>query len=292
MYFDFNYILNQLGSVGIADVFDIIIVAFVFYYLFKFVRERRAGKLAIGVLFLIVMLFISELANMRATYFILKNVVNVGLIALLIVFQPELRSMLEKMGSEPLKGFRGKLNNSAVTEYRAAIGELTAAVDRLSESKTGARIVIEGSTKLGDVIKTGTVVDAQISSFLIGNIFFNKAPLHDGAVIIRGLRILAAGCFLPLSTNPDIIKDLGTRHRAGIGISENSDATVIIVSEETGTVSIAENGELKRGFTGAELEKYLQALLIDPKIKKSFKQRFFSLRDPEQDDEEEGGFDA
>ena len=272
MYFDFNYILNQLGSVGIADVFDIIIVAFVFYYLFKFVRERRAGKLAIGVLFLIVMLFISELANMRATYFILKNVVNVGLIALLIVFQPELRSMLEKMGSEPLKGFRGKLNNSAVSEYRAAIGELTAAVDRLSESKTGALIVIEGSTKLGDVIKTGTVVDAQISSFLIGNIFFNKAPLHDGAVIIRGLRILAAGCFLPLSTNPDIIKDLGTRHRAGIGISEN--------------------GELKRGFTGEELEKYLQALLIDPKIKKSFKQRFFSLRDPEQDDEEEGGFDA
>ena len=291
MYFDFNYILNQLGSVGIADVFDIIIVAFVFYYLFKFVRERRAGKLAIGVLFLIVMLFISEFANMRATYFILKNVVNVGLIALLIVFQPELRSMLEKMGSEPLKGFRGKLNDSAVAEYRSAISELAAGVDRLSESRTGALIVIEGTTRLGDVIKTGTVIDAQLSSFLLGNIFFNKAPLHDGAVIIRGIRILAAGCFLPLSTNPDIIKDLGTRHRAGIGISENSDATVIIVSEETGTVSIASNGELKRGFTGDELEKHLQKLLIEPKLKKSFRQRFFNFGNSDRDDDGEGGFD-
>lgn len=291
MYFDFNYILNQLGSVGIADVFDIIIVAFVFYYLFRFVRERRAGKLAIGVLLILVMLFISELANMRATYFILKNVVNVGLIALLIVFQPELRSMLEKMGSEPLKGFRSKLDNSAVKEYRTAIGELTAAVERLSESKTGALIVIEGTTKLGDVIKTGTVIDAQISSFLLGNIFYDKAPLHDGAVIIRGLRILAAGCFLPLSTNPDIIKDLGTRHRAGIGISENSDATIIIVSEETGTVSVAANGELKRGFSGEELEKYLNALLIDPYIKKSFGRRYFNFRNSDRDDDGEGGFD-
>ena len=291
MFFDFNYILNQLGSVGIADVFDIIIVAFVFYYLFRFVRERRAGKLAMGVFLILVMLFISELANMRATYFILKNVVNVGLIALLIVFQPELRSMLEKMGSEPLKGFRGKLDTSAVKQYRTAVSELTVAVDRLSESKTGALIVIEGTTKLGDVVKTGTVIDAQISSFLLGNIFFNKAPLHDGAVIIRGLRILAAGCFLPLSTNPDIIKDLGTRHRAGIGISENSDAAVIIVSEETGTVSVATNGELKRGLTGSDLESYLNSLLIDPYIKKSFRQRFLNFSDSAREDEGEGGFD-
>ena len=194
-------------------------------------------------------------------------------------------------GSEPLKGFRSKLDNSAVKEYRTAIGELTAAVDRLSESKTGALIVIEGTTKLGDVVKTGTIIDAQISSFLLGNIFFDKAPLHDGAVIIRGLRILAAGCFLPLSTNPDIIKDLGTRHRAGIGISENSDATIIIVSEETGTVSVAANGELKRGFSGEELEKYLNALLIDPYIKKSFGRRYFNFRNSDRDDDGEGGFD-
>ena len=190
MYFDFNYILNQLGSVGIADVFDIIIVAFVFYYLFKFVRERRAGKLAIGVLFLIVMLFISELANMRATYFILKNVVNVGLIALLIVFQPELRSMLEKMGSEPLKGFRGKLNNSAVSEYRAAIGELTAAVDRLSESKTGALIVIEGSTKLGDVIKTGTV-------WAIYSSIKRRSTTEPSSYAVCAYSLRAASCRFP-----------------------------------------------------------------------------------------------
>lgn len=286
---DFKYIWNQLGSVGIADIFDIIIVTLMFYFLFRFVRERRAGKLAVGVIVLLVVLFISELANMRATYFILKNVVNVGLIAILIVFQPELRSMLEKMGGEPLKGFRSKLDQSTAAKYRVAISELSAGVERLSESKTGALIVIEGTTKLGDVIKTGTIVDAEITSFLLGNIFFNKAPLHDGAAVVRGMRLYAAGCFLPLSTNPEIIKDLGTRHRAGIGISENSDATVIIVSEETGTVSVAINGELKRGFTGEELEKYLNELLIEPYVKKKNKGGF--LGKGNDDDEGNGGFD-
>ncbi len=286
---DFKYILNQLGSIGIADVFDIIIVTFMFYFLFKFVRERRAGKLAIGVIVLLVVLFISDLANMRATYFILKTVVNVGLIAILIVFQPELRSMLEKMGGEPLKGFRSKLDQSTASGYRLAISELAAGVDRLAESKTGALIVIEGTTKLGDVIKTGTIVDAEITSFLLGNIFFNKAPLHDGAAVIRNMRLYAAGCFLPLSTNPEIIKDLGTRHRAGIGISENSDATVIIVSEETGTISVAANGELKRGFNGNELEKYLNALLVDPYVKKKSKGGF--LGKGSDDEDTDGGFD-
>lgn len=289
--FDFNYILNQLGSVGVADFFDILIVAFVFYYLFKFVRERRAGKLAVGVILIIIMLFISEVVNMRATYFILKNVVNVGLIALLIVFQPELRSVLEKMGGESLKGFRSKLDRSAASKYRASIKELSDAIDRLSETKTGALIVIENTTKLGDVIKTGTVIDAQITSLLIGNLFYNKAPLHDGAVVIRNMRVLAAGCFLPLSTNPDIIKDLGTRHRAGIGMSENSDATVIIVSEETGTVSIAENGELKRGFTGKELEKYLNVLLIKNDSQKTMKDRLFGKKPRDDDFDGEDRFD-
>jgi diadenylate cyclase len=233
------------------------------------------------------MLFISDIFDMRATHFILKAVVNVGLIALLIVFQPELRSMLEKMGGESLKSFRGKLDKSTATQYKAVIGEICYAAESLSSSRTGALIVIEGSTKLGDVIKTGTIIDGQVSSFLLGNIFFNKAPLHDGAVVIRGLRILAAGCFLPLSTNPDIIKDLGTRHRAGIGMSENSDSTVIIVSEETGIISVAIDGELKRGFNREELEQFLTTLLIKEQDRKGVKARMFGKKG----DDEEDGFD-
>jgi len=286
VYFDFHYIINQLDSVGIADIFDILIVAFVFYYLFKFVRERRAGKLALGVILILIMLFISELFDMRATNFILRAVVNVGLIALLIVFQPELRSMLEKMGGESLKGFKGKLDKSTATHYKNIIGEICYAVEGLSSNRTGALIVIEGTTKLGDVIKTGTLINGDISAFLIGNIFYDKAPLHDGAVIIRGLKILAAGCFLPLSTNPDIVKDLGTRHRAGIGMSENSDAAIIIVSEETGIISVATNGELKRGFNREELEHFLISLLIREQDHKSMKSRFFGGR--AEDDEGDG----
>ncbi len=286
MYFDFHYILNQLGSVGISDIFDILIVAFVFYHLFKFVRERRAGKLALGVILILIMLFISELTKMRATNFILKAVVNVGLIALLIIFQPEMRSMLEKMGGESLKGFKSKLDKSSASKYKEIIGEICYAAEGFSTSRTGALIVIEGSTKLGDVIKTGTVIDGNISSFLLGNIFFNKAPLHDGAVVIRGFRILAAGCFLPLSTNPDIVKDLGTRHRAGIGMSENSDAAVIIVSEETGIISVAVDGELKRGFNRCELEQFLTTLLIKEQDHRGVKGRLFG-----QNDYEEDGFD-
>ena len=236
---------------------------------------------------ILLMLLISNLAEMRATRFILEAVVNVGLIALLIVFQPELRSMLEKMGGESLKGFRGKLDKSTASQYKAAISEICYAVENLSNSRTGALIVLEGSTKLGDVVKTGTVIDAQMSSFLLGNIFYDKAPLHDGAVVIRGLRVLAAGCFLPLSTNPDIVRDLGTRHRAGIGMSENSDATVIIVSEETGIISVAIDGELKRGFNRDELEQFLNTLLIKENEHKSVKDRLFG----KHDNDGEEGFD-
>ena len=283
----FYVITNQLSTIGFADVVDIIIVAFLLYYTFKFMRDRRAGKLALGVILMLLMLFVSDIFKMRATYFILESIISVGLIALLIVFQPELRSMLEKMGGESVKGFRGRLDKSSAEKYRQAIGEICVAADDLSRTKTGALIVIERSTKLGDVIKTGTVIDAQASSFLLGNIFFNKAPLHDGAVIVRNQRIYAAGCFLPLSTNPESIKDLGTRHRAGIGMSENSDAVVIIVSEETGVISVAIDGELQRGFTGKTLEDYIIPLLVTEQ-KEGVKERFFGKKDEEDDHGENG----
>ena len=146
--------------------------------------------------------------------------------------------------------------------------------------------MFERGTKLGDVIRTGTVIDAEISAFLIGNIFFNKAPLHDGALIIRNERLYAAGCFLPLSTNPDIVKDLGTRHRAGIGMSENSDAVVLIVSEETGVISVAVDGVLKRGFSKKTLEAYLSDLLIDEqKSKPSARFRIFGRKRDDKPEE-------
>lgn len=244
------------------DVVDILIVAFILYYTMKFVRDRRAGKLLMGILFLLVLLVLSDLLQMRALNFILTNVFSVGLIALIIVFQPELRSALEKMGGESLKGFKGKLDKDEEAVLRACISEICVAAESLSNSKTGALIVFERSTKLGDVIRTGTIIDAQTSSFLVSNIFYDKAPLHDGAVIIRGGRVYAAGCFLPLSTNTDIVKELGTRHRAGIGMSENSDAVVLIVSEETGIISVAVDGDLKRGFSRKTLEEKLTNLLI------------------------------
>lgn len=252
-------------SIGFNDIVDIILVALLFFVAFKFVRDRRAGRLLLGILFLVAMLIISNIFQMMALNFILEGIFSVGLMALIVVFQPELRSALEKMGDRSMKGINLK-GIDGVSPAEKCITEVAAACELLSESKTGALIVFERSTKLGDHISSGTVVDAEPSVMLIGNMFFNKAPLHDGAVIIRGGRIYAAGCFLPLSSNPNIIKDLGTRHRAGIGISENSDAVVVIVSEETGNISVACDGILRRGFTACGLEKELRNQLgIDEK---------------------------
>ncbi len=258
------YIWDVIRDIGVTDIIDIAIVAIVFYYIYKFIRERRAGKLAAGILILLAILLISNLLNMHAMQFILQNVFQVGIIAIIIVFQPELRSALEKMGSEPLKSLRsiGESKSGEHTQTVLMINELTEAVCDMSLDKTGALIVIERTTKLGDIIKSGTVINANPTTFLIRNIFFNKAPLHDGAMIIRDDRLYAAGCFLPLSTNPDIIKDLGTRHRAAIGMSENSDAVVIVVSEETGTISIAVGGQLKRNFSYNSLKSELTGLLL------------------------------
>lgn len=260
----FSYIWNIIRDMNVIDVIDIAIVAILFYYIYKFIRERRAGKLAAGILILLLVLTLSNLLNMHAMQFILHNVFQVGIIAIIIVFQPELRSALEKMGSEPLRGLRsiGEQKSGEKAQTMAMISEVTEAVCDMSLDKTGALIVIERATKLGDIIKSGTIINANPTAFLIRNIFFNKAPLHDGAMIIRDDRLYAAGCFLPLSTNNDIIRDLGTRHRAAIGMSENSDAVVVVVSEETGTISVAVEGQLKRNFSYNSLKAELTGLLL------------------------------
>ncbi len=256
-----EYVWNQLAGIGIIDLLDIAIVALLLFWVIKFVRGRRAGKLLLGVGVLSVLLILSSLFEMRALNFILNGVFSVGLIAIVIVFQPELRSALEKVGGVG-DNFKGRLDSDEAAVVKSAVGEIVVAVEELSKKKMGALIVFERNTRLGDVIRTGTTIDAVTSSLLLGNIFYNKAPLHDGAVIIRKGRIHAAGCFLPLSANDDIVKELGTRHRAAIGMSENSDALILVVSEETGAISIAIDGNLHRNLSRARVEAYLANNLL------------------------------
>lgn len=257
-------IWQTIKSISFFDIIDIIGVAFLLYYVYKFIRDRRAGKLALGVVFIFAFQVLSGILEMQAMQFILQNVLQVGLITLVVLFQPELRTALEKMGGESLRGIRSIGEQKGASFVYAMIDSVAAAVADMSASKTGALIVFERSTKLGDLILTGTVINADPSPFLIKNVFFNKAPLHDGALIIRDGRLYAAGCLLPLSANPDIIKDLGTRHRAAIGMSENSDAVVVVVSEETGTISLAYEGNMKRGFDRQSLTRELRQYLAEP----------------------------
>ncbi len=255
----FDFIISQIKTISIVDIIDIVIVSVLIYYFYVFIKGRRAGKLAIGVILFFALLFISDITGMQVLYFLLKNFVQVGLIAIIIVFQPELRSMLEQVG-EPIKNI-SKITQAPKATIESAIDNICEAAKEFSLSRTGALLVIERQTKLGDVIKTGTVIDAECTLFLIRNIFFNKAPLHDGAAIVRNGRLYAAGCFLPLSSQ-EIDLNLGTRHRAGLGMSENSDALVIIVSEETGNITIAQNGILKICNNIPELRTEMRNQLI------------------------------
>jgi len=267
-------LLRIIKSGSLLDIIDILVVAFLLYYVYRFIRDRRAGKLALGVVFIIASLFLSDLLEMHAMQFILQNVVQVGLITLVILFQPELRTALEQMGGESLKSIRIIGEQKDASSTYALIDAVSQAAADMSAAKTGALIVFERSTRLGDMILTGTVINADPTAFLIKNIFFNKAPLHDGALIVRDGRLYAAGCLLPLSANPDIIKDLGTRHRAAIGMSENSDAVVVVVSEETGTISIAHDGKLRRGFNQKTLPKALRGYLLNEAEENAPRSRF------------------
>ncbi|MBE6636768.1 MAG: TIGR00159 family protein [Ruminococcaceae bacterium] len=284
--FSWSYFVEQMRSITVLDILDILLVATLLYFVYAFIRDRRAGKLAAGVALLVAIMLLSSLAGLSAMSFIMTNLFQVGFVALVVVFQPELRSALEKVGGEPLKGLRNiGENKEAQGAVAPNIKELCRAVDQLSRDRTGALIVLERSTKLGDIIKSGVTVNADLTSFMIRNVFYNGAPLHDGAMIVRGWRIYAAGCFLPLSSNESIIKDLGTRHRAGIGISEESDAVVIIVSEETGTVSMAIGGQFKRGYTYSSLRRELEKLFVEPQTTKGMPRilPYINKKNPKQD---------
>ncbi len=259
----------RITSIGFFDVLDIIIVSVIFYYTYRFVRDRRAGKLALGILLVFLALFASNILGMQAVSYLIENIVQVGMIGVIILFQSELRTFLEKMGGQSILPINKKKDKKYFSQTIKCIDAVVEAVSDFSAEKTGALIIFERSTKLGDVIKTGTVIDAEAGAYMIKNIFFNKAPMHDGALIIRNNRLYSAGCFLPLSVNPEIVKDLGTRHRAGIGMSENSDAVVVIVSEETGTISIAVDGRITRDYDSITLKRELVKLLFADSIRQN-----------------------
>ena len=247
---------GYIKMIGIFDVIDIIIVAFALYHIMLFIRRSRSGQVAKAIIILILAFGAASALNLRIIKFLLSNAVELGLISLVIIFQPEIRRFLERMGS-------GKIKELFVTETAAedvplAIEETVAAYTSLSKDKVGALMVFERKTMLDDVIKSGTPLDAAVSAELLKNLFWNKAPLHDGAVIVRNGRIVGAGCMLPLSGNTNLSRELGMRHRAGIGISENSDAVVAIVSEETGSISVAVNGMLKRHLSPETLHRLLK----------------------------------
>ena len=266
----FEKIFNTLAFIfkrfSFVDVIDIFLVTVLIYYFIKFIRERRASKLAIGLGFVFVLLLLSEVFDMHAMNFLISNIVQVGVVAILVVFQPELRSALEQIGGSSVKTLKHTVSlKEKGFSHSESLANICQAVTELSRDYTGALIVIERSTPLGDILdkpKT-TIVNADISVSILKNIFFNKAPLHDGAVIIRDNRVYAAGCVLPMTDRNDILKDLGTRHRAAIGMSENSDAIAIVVSEETGTISLALNGELRRNYDYNTLKQELADLLAD-----------------------------
>lgn len=256
-----NSISRNLSTFRFADAVDIAVVAILLYFVFKFIRDRRAGKLAAGIVTLLLLLAVSNLIEMKVMSYLMHNVFQIGIIAVIIVFQPELRAVLEKVGGGSLKGVRsfGDFRNTD-DGYATMIESVAQAASELAETKTGALIVFERTTRLGDLVLTGTVVDSAISVPLIKNIFFKNSPLHDGAVIVRENRLYAAGCLLPLSSSQDITKDLGTRHRAALGMSENSDAVVLVVSEETGKISLASEGKITRGYNKDSLKETLEKI--------------------------------
>lgn len=261
-----------------ADILDIAILAFLIYKMLWMLRKTSSGRVLRGIMILILAMGLSSAIRLTATTFLLNRLVEWGILVLVILFQPEIRRFLERVGSSRL-GFSFAPSQRAAMDMESAIAETVSAYSDMSRDKVGALMVFERQNLLDDVIKTGTVLDCAVSSELLKNIFWNKAPLHDGAVIVREGRIVGAGCMLPLSGNVNLSRDLGMRHRAGIGMSEHSDAVVVIVSEETGSISAAVGGMLKRHLAPETLERLLRnELMADAEEeKKSPSSHLFNL---------------
>ncbi len=247
-----TFLVQNLRLVRIRDILDILIVAFVIFGVIKLVMETRAAQLVKGIVALVVAAQVADWLDLNAISYLLANTMQVGVLAIFIMFQPEIRRALEKIGNTT----SGQLFAST-DEIEVMADQVCESVSYMAERKIGALIIMERTTKLGDIMKSGTMLDANVSPQLLTNIFMSNTPLHDGATIISQGRIKAAACFLPLTQNNSFSKELGTRHRAGIGVSEVADCISIIVSEETGKVSVATDGTLKRNVQSQQLKEII-----------------------------------
>ena len=264
-----NSIVANFQTFKLVDLLDILIIAFLIYQLLGFVNRTRAGQLAKGALIVMAVYLVANILNMRTVTWLLNSLLQVGLLTLVVLFQPEIRRALERMGQTDQWAYRffnkNRYNDTSLKgAWRSAIIAICDAAERFSETKTGALIVLERNTNLSEIVRTGTPVNSAVNLEVLGTIFYEGTPLHDGAAIIENGRIKAAGCVLPLSNNLDLGKDMGTRHRAFLGIAENSDAIAIVVSEETGIISMAKNGVLMRHFD----RQTLYTRLVDEMIPK------------------------
>ncbi|MDD7795950.1 diadenylate cyclase CdaA [Clostridium sp. 'White wine YQ'] len=253
-----NLTVNTIKNISIWSVLDILVVAFIFYKGYMLIKETRAEQLLKGIILIVALIPISYVLRLNMLYVILSKTITIGVLTIVIIFQPEIRRALEHLGRTAFDDIHPIQDKE---ELGKVINEIVNAIESLSKSKTGALIAIEQSTGLGEVIQTGTKIDGIVSSAILENIFVVNTPLHDGATIIRENRIIASGCVLPLTGNGEINKKLGTRHRAGIGISEVSDAIIVIVSEETGTISLAINGRLTRNYDKEKLRTVLTKVI-------------------------------
>ncbi len=259
----FEYAIKFIRTIRMADIFDVFIVAIAVYYFMTAIRGTKAVQLVKGIFIVVAIYMLSSILKLHTLNYILSAVVQVAMFGVIVIFQPELRNLLEKMGRVKVGAFLGGVfdfGTSTADMHKVVDDIATASVD-MAESRTGALIVIERNTRLGEYMHTGTLMNADVSSELLKNIFCPNTPLHDGAVIIRENKIITAGCVLPLSANTALASELGTRHRAALGLSETSDAVVVVVSEETGKISIAMNGSLTRNLNRLTLKKVLTKLL-------------------------------
>jgi len=264
-------ILNVFKFVRPQDYIDVLIVAYVIYAGIRLIRETRAMQLVKGILILVIVLLLSSWLQLHMIKYILHNTMQVGFVALLVVFQPELRRALEKMGTSRFGSIFKFEEINSPEAVASSVEQICTAVSSLAKNRIGTLIVIERQTKVGDIVRTGVTINSDISAELLVNIFIPNTPLHDGAVVIRENKIIAASCFLPLTQNSDLNIELGTRHRAALGMSESSDAVVVVVSEETGKISIALAGSLTRNLTVESLSKALIKILIPQPDKKSYR---------------------
>ena len=271
-----------LMSIKTTDIIDIVVVAYLLYRLLGFIKETRAQQLFRGVLLIVVFFLISEVFNLSLLNWLFTRLITVGLIAVVILFQPEIRRGLEQIGRRGV--LSRQFRDMGKEEIYATVHRIVDAVDDFSSTHTGALMAIERETMLNDIAETGVIIDAEISVRLLGNLFYEGSPLHDGAVIIRGDRVYAASCVLPLTERQNIGKNLGTRHRAALGLSEVSDAFIIVVSEETGAISVAQNGEFRRFLDLKTLEKMLLDIYIPAGEEKDLFSRFRIYRGVKRDE--------